>query len=606
MPACILITQCLQNDFVKPIGRHDPLPNLLHVGYEEARRLMGEKPSEGPVAKVMEWAYQQEEAKLQIIHIRDWHDPDDPLQASHLALFGKHCIRESEGACFVFQERPRSNTPMVDSLTLNDFSGTKLDAILAPFLGQAVKVGLMGVWTEAKITFLAYELRTRYPNFQIGACSALTASSSRIHHFIALDQLNKLLGVTIFLSIGEFIQFLGGSMAKIPLPDSQNPRLAEITFDGDAQIQETDIKLLRYLFRDSRQARFRCLTGGFSGNVVLASESVDVFGHVQTPHVVKIGPQAMTGKERAAFERVESVLGNNAPRITDFADLEGRGAIKYRYASMGAGASTTFQKLYGKGLSLEKIGRIFSSVFEEQLGRFYHAATLEKCNLLEYYAFNPEYAPRIRERVGQILGAAAQRDVLRFSKNREIPHVALFYEKAPVNLVRRPMDYHYFSYVHGDLNGANIIVDARENIWLIDFFHTHRGHVLRDLIKLENDLLYIFTLPSNEQEFEEALCLTDRLMKVDDLSKPPSPVEADGFACPRIRRAYETVCLLRAFYPPLVHEDRDVTQLLIGQLRYAVHTLSFDESNLWQRKWALYTACCCASRLVESTAKRKI
>lgn len=37
--ATVLITQCLQRDFVDPIGPHDPLPNLLHVGYSEAASL---------------------------------------------------------------------------------------------------------------------------------------------------------------------------------------------------------------------------------------------------------------------------------------------------------------------------------------------------------------------------------------------------------------------------------------------------------------------------------------------------------------------------------------------------------------------------------------
>lgn len=35
----------LQNDLVKPIGVHQPLPSKLHVGHEEARRLMGADPS---------------------------------------------------------------------------------------------------------------------------------------------------------------------------------------------------------------------------------------------------------------------------------------------------------------------------------------------------------------------------------------------------------------------------------------------------------------------------------------------------------------------------------------------------------------------------------
>ena len=37
--ATVLITQCLQSDFLDPIGPHDPPPNLLHVGYSEAARL---------------------------------------------------------------------------------------------------------------------------------------------------------------------------------------------------------------------------------------------------------------------------------------------------------------------------------------------------------------------------------------------------------------------------------------------------------------------------------------------------------------------------------------------------------------------------------------
>ena len=50
----ILITDCLQKDFVGPIGRFEPLPNALHVGHEESRRLLGPKPEEGPVARVSE------------------------------------------------------------------------------------------------------------------------------------------------------------------------------------------------------------------------------------------------------------------------------------------------------------------------------------------------------------------------------------------------------------------------------------------------------------------------------------------------------------------------------------------------------------------------
>jgi hypothetical protein len=58
----------------------------------------------------------------------------------------------------------------------------------------------------------------------------------------------------------------------------------------------------------------------------------------------------------------------------------------------------------------------------------------------------------------------------------------------------------------------------------------------------------------------------------------------------QFERAWTTVRKLRAFYPGLLQSDRDPLQLLIAQLRYAAHTLGFDECNPWQKLWALHTA----------------
>ena len=106
MTRSLLITQCLQNDFVKPLAPHEPLPNLLHVGHKEARRLMGEDPSRGPVARVMGWAYGHPDEALRVIHIRDWHDPANPAEHAHLEQFGEHCVRHSTGAAFALGHDP--------------------------------------------------------------------------------------------------------------------------------------------------------------------------------------------------------------------------------------------------------------------------------------------------------------------------------------------------------------------------------------------------------------------------------------------------------------------------------------------------------------------
>jgi Ternary complex associated domain 9 len=237
---------------------------------------------------------------------------------------------------------------IVAATTLSNFIDADLEAALALDPQQPLRIGLMGVWTEAKITFLAYDLRIRYPLAQLAVCSALTASSSRHNHFLALDQMERLLGVRVFASIGDFVAFLGGAVEAAPLSTFAQKH-PELEVRDATELSGVDQQLLRYLFRGCRKLSVRSLDGGFSGNRALATQSIDVHGHEQVPHVVKIGAQGPIGQERTAFERIEAVLGNAAPRIADFADWQARGAIKYRCAAMGSSDSQSFQKIYAAG-----------------------------------------------------------------------------------------------------------------------------------------------------------------------------------------------------------------------------------------------------------------
>ena len=548
MTPSILLTQCMQNDFVKPVGRYEPLPNRLHVGYSEALRLMGANPTEGPVARVMRWAHERPDEELRLIHVRDWHDPQEKAVQDHFRVFGEHCVQATAGAEFAFalpEDRGRDDV-LIDSLTLNDFRGTGLAETLAPHADHACRVGVVGVWTEAKVSFLAYELVTRYPQFQVAVCSALTASSSRQHHFEALDQLRRILGVRVIDSVGEFVDFLGGSTdADAPLVGLQN-EYPSIELEG-LELDDTDRTLVRYLFRDCRSVKLKALAGGFSGNVVAGSTSYDMHGHEQVPHVVKIGEQEEMGKERASFERVQDVLGNSAPQITDFADTDNRGAIKYRYASMGGTFSSTFQKAYEKGMPMPEVKEVLDTLFGEQLMRFYKAATLESVDLLEYYWFSDKWAGSVRSNVESIVGGPVPDDTIEILPGVDVPNVCRFYDETLHDLPRRPADQIQQSWMHGDLNGANVILDGHRNVWLIDFFHTKRGHVLQDFVKLENDLLYIWTPVDDDEDLRNACAFTDALLAVEDLAAPLPDAPADWR--PQFRRTWETVQHLRQLLP---------------------------------------------------------
>lgn len=599
MPS-LLITQCLQNDFVKPLDKHEVLPNKLHIGHREADRLVGEITNEGPIVRLMKWAYEQPSDLLEIIHIRDWHDGNTDAQKNHLNRFGHHCIKETEGAEFVFNNYITHNRHhIINASGLNDFIDTNLKLILDPFMDEEIKVGLIGVWTDAKISFLAYELSTRYPNFNISICSALTASSSTSMHFVSIERLKDLLGISVFSSIGDFTTFLTGSIPDIHLFTKTYG--TQLSFEGNNHIIANDQKLIQYLFRNSRSVTFKVLDGGFSGNVVLKSFSTDIYGHKQASSVVKIGPRGLISNERDSFERIKDVLGNNAPSIIDFVEDEQRGAIKYRYAAMYGDVISTLQNIYVTAYKKNEMTDFLNVIFKEQLGKLYDAKNLEKLNLLHYYDFSSKYADSVKQLVEQLIGEVGNHDQLSID-GVECYNVLNFYRHEIDHLKNSNEEQHFMSFVHGDLNGANVIIDGQKNVWLIDFFHTHYGHILKDLIKLENDILFIYTSINSYDEFIEATKLMDTILEVPDLAYPPKsiPLHSDS-----LNNALETVCQLRTYYPYLIEYIRDPYQYHVAMLRYSMHTLSFDECNAWQKKLALYTGAKCAEKIVEKLKQSK-
>ena len=602
----VLITQCLQRDFVDPIGAHDPLPNLLHVGYSEAARLLGDEPSAGPMAQLIDWARSLATDAIDLIHIRDWHDPGDPAQREHLQRFGAHCLQGSSGARLILGMDERAmaaaNERIIDSLTLNDLEGTDLAQQLARIRhahgDEPLRVGVVGVWTEAKVSFLLYDLKTRLGIDELATCSALTASASRAQHFNALAQLEKLLGVRCFGSTAEFADWLRpGAELRLPTrPLGFEPRIEGA--DARAALSHADRAIVAHLFRDSTQVDLQPISGGYSGALVWRAASEDALGHRQAPAVIKLGPNRTIAQERVAFEQVEEVLGNNAPRVRGFVDLGERAGLKYAYAAMGQGQVQTLQAMFAAEAATRRIISAVRSAFEDVLGPLYAAARYERMPLFEHYQFSSERAPAVRASVAAVTPDSG-RKMLDFPGGMSLPNVCGFYEDFLAHQRLPAHDYHYVAYVHGDLNAANILVDAHHNVWIIDFFHAGPGHVLKDLAKFENDLLYLLTPIEDASQLLEALAITRTLGSVTDL-RSELPARPDEARSPQFVRAWEVLRVLRRIAGQLCHEDRHPLQLQVALLRYAVHTLSFPEPSPLQKQSALAAACSLAGQITRT------
>jgi aminoglycoside phosphotransferase (APT) family kinase protein len=495
-----------------------------------------------------------------------------------------------------------ANERIVDSLTLNDLEGTdlagQLERIRHAHGDEPLRVGVVGVWTEAKVSFLLYDLKTRLGIDDLATCSALTASASRAQHFNALAQLEKILGVRRFDSPAEFADWLrpGAELALPHLPGGFEPRIGDA--DARAALSSDDRAIIAHLFRDSTQVDLEPISGGYSGALVWRATSQDALGHRQAPAVVKLGPNRAIAQERVAFEQVEAVLGNNAPSVRGFADLGDRAGLKYAYAAMGHGQVRTLQAMFAAGASTRRLISAVRNAFEDVLGPLYAAARYERMPLFEHYQFSPDRAPAVRNSVAAVTPASRQK-VIDFPGGLSLPNVCGFYEDFLAHHPLPAQDYHYVAYVHGDLNAANILIDAHHNVWVIDFFHAGPGHVLKDLAKFENDLLYLLTPIEDASQLLEALAITRALRQVTDLQAglPGRPGDVHS---PQFARAWDVLRVLRRIGGELCHEDRHPLQLQVALLRYAVHTLTFPEASPLQKQSALASACSLADQITHT------
>ena len=326
--------------------------------------------------------------------------------------------------------------------------------------------------------------------------------------------------------------------------------------------------------------------------------SQDALGHRQAPAVVKLGPNRSIAQERVAFEQVEAVLGNNAPRVRGFVNLGDRAGLKYAYAAMGHGHVRTLQAMFAAEAATRRVISVARSAFDDVLGPLYAAARYERMPLLEHYQFSPQLAPAVRNSVAAVTPDFGQK-MLDFPGGMSLPNVCGFYEDFLAR--RRPPahDYHYVAYVHGDLNAANILVDAHHNVWVIDFFHAGPGHVLKDLAKFENDLLYLLTPIEDAPQLLEALAITRALRAVTDL-QAELPDRPDEVRSPQFARAWDVLQVLRRIGGQMCREDRHPRQLQVALLRYAVHTFSFPEPSPLQKQSALAAACSLADQITRT------
>lgn len=614
----LLLTQCVQEDFVRPLSPGEPLPNLVHVGRLEAERLCG--PT-GALVRFLEQAHGTDPDDLAIVHVADEHDAR--RDARHFALFRPHCLAGTAGARLVgdieVSSRSRPRTRRVAAGDLNDFEDSPLPEVLAelPDLHPGTPVAVIGVWTDVKVSYLLYDLHTRLGLRNLATCSALTASRSAGAHFRALDGLQANLGVHVHHSPATLLRFLVPASAPRPtrsrgvriVLDPPVPRPAAWSAGQEA---ERDA-LLDDFAAGAPELRLSSLGGGFSGAQVFLARRMGAGGEASAPRVMKIGARDEIARERFGNERVARILGGLVPRLLAYGEGPSLGAMELELVERpdpAAGAPTTFKRAYEQEASdeaTELLAAVLDDVLGRGLARLYHTAEKDNADLFEVYGFTdgsgavPFGASIVgkAEAVARTAGfedATALLEAAALGEPWLSPH-EFYGEWLPGRTRVREV---YPCLVHGDLNLANVLLSRAPGgglgrVWVIDFARLARLPLLTDCAKIENDLAYILFRPEPDAagrargEALHAARVGSAGLEVDLL--PLAETAAERRFARLIGGLRRVAAGLDGRGAPAMDDYR------FALMRYAAHTLGFDECDAVQRRFALLDCARLAGRI---------
>lgn len=537
------------------------------------------------------------------------------------------------------------NEYFIDVTGVNDVVGTGLEPLMNKLrtkaLGFLIRVGVVGVSTDFQITNLLYELQTRMGIKNLATCSALTAARTRRAHFAALDNIERMLDANVFHSIADFAFWLCPSKGQNPLGavtkyGSPIPHrevitrrsspiqsiLEKIEFAEKHLLLAEDCAILENLFRSaSRIVIVSKLTGGFSGAMVLLAKSFDLEGHEQGPFVIKLGQIDDMAQERTNFERIEEIIGNQAPYVYGSYEASKRAGLKFAFASHCGDvfSTSTFRHAYRDPSTPQGfIDKIISKV-SAVLNRFYSVARMRSWDLLGSYDFDgrgwalaaggSDEPQALAVRISALLHDTANvpdMETLDFGQGVQFYNVwRLMNDLRPL---KNWCDAQTFlvSFVHGDLNFSNILIDGSVNVWLIDFQYTTKAHYLKDLAKLENDAQSEVSLDSHE-DFDFALKITAMLHKYSPYDSSSDLEEECERLLPTLPTKLQKVALTVVAVRALIRQvnlgrEQDPRAYHITMMRYALHSMCFHYLSHYTRKWALANACSHAQTIVKMLA----
>jgi len=365
---------------------------------------------------------------------------------------------------------------------------------------------------------------------------------------------------------------------------------------------DADYEIVEKLLSGYHTVRLYPLVHGFSGANVFLVEREKTPGRRMAPRVIKLGRKEQIEAEVQSYQKYVLEYFSPPPKLegTQYSTNGFRAGFCTSYARI-KGKVRTFEEFFSasKGAASEKIIKpVFS---EDLLGSFLQNPQRIRRRLYrEDYQLDENDWRKIDEAVKALGLPQVEDGAFVFRGHTYLNPLkkakAWFDEKDVQSRLQVSFDT-MTAIVHGDLNARNILIDDNNNVFIIDFAKTGKGHILKDFCRLEVEIKFCLTELATEDdvlravEWEKKLLLIQRKKSHrslnDLLAMPKDNLGFDEITTGCIRELREYARRALGLY---LTDSVGPEQYYLGLLHHTLEAIRYKQCDRNSRLFALISA----------------
>ena len=347
--------------------------------------------------------------------------------------------------------------------------------------------------------------------------------------------------------------------------------------------------ITRRLYAEAQKVVLDPLHGGFSPAKPFKVTAYDQAGRRMLPTVLKLGPTDLVRMEIEAHQKyVEKYILNNSTTIMGSNTYGTSSGIRYNFVGIsGPDSSLTWLTNRYREKPARELLPLFDSIFTRILKPWYGQPRWEV--ITPYQDHDPsKLFPGLWEAAENQFGISADKEII------ECPELGITLPN-PYHFLkheypaRRSFTLLWYTGInHGDLNMQNILLDERQNVYIIDFSETKPRNIVSDFARLEPIFKFEMTRLESQQDLIDILELEQGLATVSSLGETP-PFIYHG-SDPEVEKAYHMLCRVRQYAKTSVIFENDLVPYLLAVLEWTYPIIVYRQISPFAKKLAVYSA----------------